>query len=94
MDKFIISNNAMRDSAEYYVVHVLNPVVIFAVKKYDAVIIPNHYFYINNNGVIEAWGFDVHFADLTFPGFNESKVDSIKKRAWRWFRAYLENKSP
>ncbi len=92
MNKFAIAKNEARAKEEYYVVHLLNPVVIFSVKKYDSVTIPNEYFYFNKNGIIEAWRFDLHFADLTFPGFSEIKVNSIKKRAWRWYRAYLEKK--
>lgn len=82
------------DDTGLFVVHLLNPVAIFACHEGHVDVpgkIAGHYQFQNAEGAIEEWTLSVHhFFTTDFLKEPEEQARPLMNKAWRWYRAYLE----
>lgn len=95
MNKFILGENPMRpDDPGLYVIHLLQPIAIFECLEGHVAArdIFRHYTFRNADGILEEWTLSVHHLFTTdFLTEPADRAGPLLDKAWRWFRAYLEN---
>lgn len=96
MDKFILGENPMRETAgrDIFIIHLLNPIAIFQAHEGHVFLkdkIHQHFQFTNSDGVPEQWTLSVfHFFTTDFITEPEQQALPLLKKAWRWYRAYME----
>lgn len=96
MDKFLLAENPMKrgDQSPLFIVHLLQPVAI--IQAHEGHVdapgkIFEHFQFRNIDGVVEEWTLSVwHFFTTDFISDPEDQAKPLLKRAWRWYRAYME----
>ncbi len=94
MDKFVLAENPMREGADLFICHLLNPVAIFQAHEGHIQVkekIYNHFEFVNSDGVLEKWTLSTHhFFTTDFIEEPEKQVPKVMDKAWRWYRSYME----
>lgn len=94
MSRFLLAENPMHpEQSGVWVIHTLNPKAMIQCLegsgKTDA---PHlHCEFKNKNGDIEQWTLSAyHFFTTDFLTDPQEQAIPLLKKAWRWYRAYLE----
>lgn len=96
MNKFILAENPMRseDDTDLFIIHLLKPIAIIQCHHGHVQVpgkISEHFQFTNIDGVLEEWTLSVyHFFTTDFISEPEEQVKPMLKKAWRWYRSYLD----
>lgn len=94
MNRFLLAENPIHpEQSGVWVIHLFNPKAIIQC-IYGHVITSQphaHFTFINSNGDLEEWTLSAHhFFTNDFLTEPEAQVQPLIKKAWRWYRAYLD----
>ncbi len=93
MDKFLIADNPLREGSGQWVIHLLDPKAIIRCTEGHVVAdsVYQHYSFDNSNGVTEDWTLSAyHLFTTDFLTTPEEQARKLLDKAWRWYRAYME----
>lgn len=94
MDKFLLAENPMRpEQSGCFIISMVNPIAIIAcIEGHEqAGKIFEHFSFTNSDGVLEEWTLSLHhFFTTDFISEPDQQARPLLKRAWRWYRAYME----
>lgn len=94
MDKFLLAENPLRpEQSGLWIIHMLDPKAIIRCSPDHVQIdeIFKHYSFQNSDGILELWTLSAyHFFTTDFISEPDKQVEPLLDRAWRWFRAYLD----
>ena len=94
MDKFLLAENPLRpEQSGMWIIHMLDPKAIIRCTEghTEADLIFKHYAFKNSDEVVEEWTLSAyHFFTTDFLTEPEAQAGKLLDRAWRWFRAYLQ----
>lgn len=94
MDKFILAESPYHpERSGLFIIHLKNPIAIIRCTeghlKIDQVY--DHFQFENSDKEIEEWTLSAfHFFTADFISDPGAQVKPLLKRAWRWYRAYME----
>ena len=95
MDKFLLAENPLRpEQSGCFIIHMLNPIAIIRCVEGHRVVdkVYKYFEYKNIDGQTEQWTLSTyHFFTTNFITTPEEQVFPLLDRAWRWYRAYLED---
>lgn len=99
MDRFILAENPMHPAQSgCFIIQMIDPITIIGCIEGHEVIPGRrclHESFRNSDGITEEWTLYIHHLFTTNMNAADDNLslqiaEAVMKRAWRWYRAYLE----